>query len=94
VNNVSIRIDLGSVKDTIGELKFSFEVQPDGYAYIVIYGHDPSDRRKAGIYLALGQNGFEQLKYIIRRADGVIDDFLKARQMRRQTFPRGNDADT
>lgn len=71
------QIDLGAIETLIGNLQFTFVVSPNGDAHLQVYATDPSSASKAGVSVMLDANGFEQLKAIIKGADGVIDRMIR-----------------
>ncbi len=81
------QIDLGAVETLIGNLQFTFVVSPNGDAHLQVYATDPSRASKAGVSVMLDANGFEQLKAIIKGADGVIDRMIHEGRIKRMVLP-------
>jgi len=81
------QIDLGAVETLIGNLQFTFVVSPNGDAHLQVYATDPSRASKAGVSVMLDANGFEQLKAIIKGADGVIDRMIQEGRIKRMVLP-------
>ena len=82
-----LSVDLGSVETLLGNLQFTFVVSGEGDAHIQVYAVDPSSAGKPGVQLMLDANGFEGLKAIVHRADGVIDRMIKEGRIRRMVLP-------
>jgi hypothetical protein len=81
------QINLGKVETLIGELEFTFVVNGDGDAHVQVYATDPSSAGKGGVLVMLDANGYEQLKAIIKNAEGVIEGMIKERRIRRMVLP-------
>ena len=58
-------------------------VNEDGDAYLQIYAWDPSDRRKAGVFLSLGESGYRELKAVMEKAKQTIEKLRDANRMQR-----------
>jgi hypothetical protein len=82
-----LHTDLGAVETLIGNLQFTFVVNPEGDAHIQIYAADPSSASKPGITLMLDAKGFERLKAIVRNADGLIDRLIREGRIKRMVLP-------
>lgn len=81
------QVDLGTVETLIGNLQFTFVVSPEGDAHVQVYVTDPSSPTKAGVSVMLDARGYEQLKAIIKGADGVIDRMIREGRIRRMVLP-------
>ena len=82
-----LQIDLGTVETLIGNLQFTFVISREGDAHLQVYATDPSSASKAGISLMLDANGYEQLKAIIKSADGIIDRMIREGRIKRMVLP-------
>jgi hypothetical protein len=82
-----LQIALGKVETLIGELELTFVVNEAGDAHVQVYATDPSSAGKGGVLLMLDGNGYEQLKAIIKNADGVIDRMIRAGRIKRMVLP-------
>jgi hypothetical protein len=80
-----LQVDLGAVETLIGNLQFTFVVSPKGDAYIQVNAANPSSA--GGVMLMLDAAGYEQLKAIIRGADGVIDRLISEGRIKRMVLP-------
>lgn len=83
----TLQTDLGSVETLLGNLQFTFVLSPEGDAHIQVYATDPSSAGKAGVMLMLDANGYERLKAIVKRADGVIDTMINEGKIKRMVLP-------
>jgi len=63
---------IGSVSSICGKLNFTFVVHSSGNAHVQIYASDPSDARKSGVLITLGEDGYTKLKDIIVKIDNTI----------------------
>lgn len=82
-----VQIDLGAVETLLGNLQFTFVLSPEGDAHIQVYAVDPSSAGKGSVMMMLDAAGFEQLKAVIRGADGVIDRLLAQGKVKRMVLP-------
>jgi hypothetical protein len=82
-----LQVELGSVETLIGNLQFTFVVSREGDGHLQVYATDPSSASKAGVSVMLDANGFEQLKAIIKGADGVIDRMIREGRIKRMVLP-------
>lgn len=80
-----LQVDLGAVETLIGSLQFTFVVSPEGDAHVQVSASNPSG--SGGVMLMLDANGFEQLKTIVKGADGVIDRLIRERRIKRMVLP-------
>ncbi|PYS79494.1 MAG: hypothetical protein DMF67_17490 [Acidobacteria bacterium] len=87
MQDAPLQINLGKVQTLIGELEFTFVVNPEGDAHLQVYATDPSKAGKAGVLVMLDGNGYEQLKAIIKNAEGVIERMIKERRIKRMVLP-------
>ena len=81
------QLDLGTVETLIGNLQFTFVVSREGDAHVQIYATDPSSASKPGVSVMLDAKGLEQLKTIIKGADGVIDRLIREGRIKRMVLP-------
>jgi len=79
-----LQVDLGAVETLIGGLRFTFVVSGEGDAHIQVDAGNPSS---AGVMVMLDANGYEQLKAIIKGADGVIDRLIREGRIKRMVLP-------
>jgi len=84
MDDASLQIELGSVSSYYGELIFTLVIKEDGSERLYILGLDPSDKRKAGIFLFLSPEEVEKLSNIIEKAKTAGTRF-KAAQISNQT---------
>jgi hypothetical protein len=82
-----LQIDLGAVETLIGNLQFTFVVNREGDAHLQVYATDPSSASKASVSVMLDAKGFEQLKAIVKGADGVIDRMIREGRIKRMVLP-------
>lgn len=82
-----LQVDLGTVETLLGNLQFTFVVSAEGNAHIQVYAADPSSAGKGGVMVMLDAGGYEQLKTIIKGADGVIDRMIGEGKIRRMVLP-------
>ena len=82
-----IQVDLGTVETLIGNLQFTFVVSPEGDAHVQVYATDPSSASRPAVSVMLDAKGFEQLKAIIKGADGVIDRMILEGRIKRMVMP-------
>jgi hypothetical protein len=87
MSDSTIQIALGKVETLIGELEFTFVVDEGGAAHVQVYATDPSRAGKGSVLLMLDGNGYEQLKAIIKNADGVIDRMIAEGRIKRMVLP-------
>ena len=83
----TLQTDLGSVETLLGNLQFTFVLSPEGDAHIQVYATDPSSAGKGGVMLMLDANGYERLKAIVKRADGVMDTMIDEGKIKRMVLP-------
>lgn len=69
-------IQIGQIDGSGGVLSISYVPE---HGQVLIYAFDPSDRRKAGIFVSLSDDGFQSLKTMI----GHVDEAVKAESKRR-----------
>jgi hypothetical protein len=86
IDDASLQVNLGSVRDTIGEMRFAFVVQSDGTAHVEIYCHDPTDSRKSGVFFQLKATGYAELKQLIAKTDATIAKLESAGQVKPGTM--------
>jgi hypothetical protein len=84
---MSLQINLGTIRSVIGQLTFTFVVGSDGNGQLQIMAIDPTNLRKAGVFLTLGAAEFEQLKRITAETENVIARLQAANQMNRMLTP-------
>jgi hypothetical protein len=77
-------VALGKVETLIGELEFTFVVNEKGEAHLQV---SATNAGKGSAVLMLDANGYEQLKAIIRNADGVIDRMIREGRIKRMVLP-------
>ena len=82
MNDMSLEINIGSVKSTVGQLRFKFVVHNSGAAHLQIYASDPTDMRKSGVLLTLDETQYNELKSIITRTDQTIEKLQMSGQMK------------
>jgi hypothetical protein len=87
MQDAPLQVDLGTVETLIGNLQFTFVVSPEGDAHLQVYAADPSSAGKTGVSVMLDAKGFEQLKAIIKGADGVIDRMIREGRIKRMVLP-------
>lgn len=80
-----LQVDLGAVETLIGSLRFTFVVSGEGDAHVQVSAANPSSA--GGVMLMLDANGYEQLKAIIKGADGVIDRLIREGRIKRMVLP-------
>lgn len=85
--DMSLQINLGTIRSVIGQLTFTFVVGSDGNGQLQIMAIDPTNLRKAGVFLTLGAAEFEQLKRITAETENVIARLQAANQMNRMLTP-------
>lgn len=83
----AVQIELGEVETLLGNLQFTFVMNPEGDAHIQVYASDPSSAGKGGVMLMLDAGGYERLKAIVRGADGVIDRLITEGKVKRMVLP-------
>ena len=79
-----LHVSLGKIETLIGELEFTFVVSEAGDAHVQV---SATSAGKASALLMLDAGGYEQLKAIIRNADGVIDRMIREGRIRRMVLP-------
>ncbi|MCA1567270.1 MAG: hypothetical protein LC803_16780 [Acidobacteria bacterium] len=84
---MSIQINIGTIRSVIGQLNFTFVVGSDGNGHLQVMATDPTNLRKAGVYLTLGAAEFEQLKRITTDTEDVVAKLQASRQMNRMLNP-------
>jgi len=72
MDEMSLQVNVGRVRSTIGELQFTVLAAQSGRVSIEIFASDPTDMRKSGVLLSLDQWGYEDLKALISRVDEAI----------------------
>lgn len=85
MTDAPLQVDLGTVETLIGNLQFTFVLNPGGDAHIQVYAANPSSA--GGVTLMLDANGFERLKSIVREADNVIDRLIGEGRIKRMVLP-------
>lgn len=85
MSNTTLQVDLGAVETLIGSLRFTFVVSGEGDAHIQVSAANPSGA--GGVMLMLDANGYEQLKAIVKGADGVIDKLIREGRIKRMVLP-------
>ena len=81
MDDMSLQVNIGTVRSLCGQLRFAFVVHSTGSAHLQIYASDPTDGRKAGVLLTLDESAYSELKGIIRRTDETINKLRSAGQM-------------
>jgi hypothetical protein len=84
VPDVPLQIALGKDETLIGELEFTFIVNTSGDAHVQV---SATNVGKGSALLMLDANGYEQLKAIIKNADGMIDRIIGAGRIKRMVLP-------
>ena len=87
MQDAPLQVDLGTIETLIGNLQFTFVVSREGDAHVQLYVTDPSSASKAGVSVMLDAKGFEQLKAIVKGADGVIDRMIREGRIKRMVLP-------
>lgn len=82
--NNSFETKIGHAKSAwrTGQLEFSVLVSQDGSTYVQIYAHDPTDRRKSGVILTMGQHEWEDFMQVLHGVQSGIARIQQAGQMR------------
>ena len=88
MDDMSLQINLGSIRSFAGELKFEFVVHNSGDAHIRVFAHDPTDRRKSWIVLTLEDKEYQELKSIIEKTDQTIEKMHTAGQIKKRLVRR------
>jgi len=88
MDDMSLQINLGSIRSFCGGLDFEFVVHSSGDAHIRLYAYDPTDRRKSGVILTLEDKEYQELKNIIGRADQTIERMRTAGQINKRLTRR------
>jgi hypothetical protein len=82
--DVPLQIAVGKVETLIGELEFTFVVNERGEAHLQV---SATNAGKGSAVVLLDANGYEQLKAIVRNADGVIDRMIREGKIKRMVLP-------
>ena len=82
--DTSLEIKIGHAKSAwrSGQLEFSVLVSQDGSTYVQIYAHDPTDRRKSGVLLTMGQQEWQDFMQVLHAVQSGITRVQHAGQMR------------
>jgi len=88
MDDMSLQINLGAIRSFSGELKFEFVVHSSGDAYIQVFAHDPTDRRKSWTMLTLEEKQYQELKNIIEKTDQTIEKMQAAGQVNKKLVRR------
>lgn len=78
-----LHVSLGKIETLIGELEFTFVVNEASDAHVQV---SATNAGKSAL-LMLDAGGYEQLKAIIRNADGVIDRMIREGRIKRVVLP-------
>ena len=69
----SLQFKLGSISSHYGEFRFTFIVYNNGNAHLEIYAFNPTDLRKASVFLQLAESGYQTLKQLIADTEEMIE---------------------
>jgi hypothetical protein len=79
--NAKLSIDVGSVSTLCGKMMFSVNVHSTGEGHVQIYAYDPSDLRKSGVMLVLGEDQYTELRSVLEDLDHTIQKLQANGQM-------------
>jgi len=80
--DVSVRVNVGSVESSCGQISFSIVVQNDGSGHLQLYASDPTNLRKSGVIVFCDEQGLSSLKGLVQKTDDLIRRLLAQNQMK------------
>jgi hypothetical protein len=81
MDDISVEINLGSVRSTGSELSFKLKLNNTGAGYLQIYASS-SDGRRTGTIFFLDESEYNQLKAIIAKTEQKIQELRQSGGMR------------
>jgi hypothetical protein len=78
--DATVRIDIGYAQSAwrTGELQFSIKVNQDGSTCVQVYAHDPSNSRRSGILLMMGQREWHDFMEVLHAVQAGITRIQQA----------------
>ncbi len=72
MDDVSLKVGLGTIRSEFAELIFSLSIKNRGDTVLEVFAHSPADRRKAGVLVQLREDQIRELNAVVEYATSVL----------------------